>query len=106
MRVAIDIRRAGDYGFGTYIRNIVNQLGRMDQQTDYLLIGRRKHLEQFEPLPAISRSSTMPTIPGRCTPTCISLGFARTPRGHSPHALVLRTGGRADAACAHDSRSE
>src|SRR3954469_23967505 len=52
MRVAIDIRRAGDYGFGTYIRNIINQLGRMDHETDYFLIGERKHLEQFEPLPA------------------------------------------------------
>jgi glycosyltransferase involved in cell wall biosynthesis len=51
MRVAIDIRRAGDYGFGTYIRNIVNQLARFDRSTDYLLIGRRQHLAQFEPLP-------------------------------------------------------
>ena len=30
MRVAIDIRRAGDFGFGTYIRNIVNQFARTD----------------------------------------------------------------------------
>jgi glycosyltransferase involved in cell wall biosynthesis len=51
MRVAIDIRRAGDYGFGTYVRNIVNQLGRFDCTTNYLLIGKRQHLEQFEPLP-------------------------------------------------------
>jgi glycosyltransferase involved in cell wall biosynthesis len=51
MRVAIDIRRAGDYGFGTYIRNIVNHLGRCDRTTHYLLIGQRQHLDQFEPLP-------------------------------------------------------
>jgi glycosyltransferase involved in cell wall biosynthesis len=51
MRVAIDIRRAGDYGFGTYIRNIVNQLARLDRSTHYLLIGRQEHLEEFEPLP-------------------------------------------------------
>src|SRR5262245_30944332 len=51
MRVAIDIRRAGDYGFGTYIRNIVNQLARIDQTTRYLLIGQQQHLEQFQPLP-------------------------------------------------------
>jgi glycosyltransferase involved in cell wall biosynthesis len=51
MRVAIDIRRAGDYGFGTYIRNIVNQLARIDRSTRYLLIGKPQHLEQFEPLP-------------------------------------------------------
>jgi glycosyltransferase involved in cell wall biosynthesis len=51
MRVAIDIRRAGDYGFGTYIRNIVNQLARLDHSTNYLLIGQHQHLKQFEPLP-------------------------------------------------------
>jgi glycosyltransferase involved in cell wall biosynthesis len=51
MRVAIDIRRAGDYGYGTYIRNILNQLGRLDTATGYLLIGRREHLDRLEPLP-------------------------------------------------------
>ena len=51
MRVAIDIRRAGDYGFGTYIRNIVNQLAHLDRSTNYLLIGQRQHLEEFDPLP-------------------------------------------------------
>ncbi len=51
MRVAIDIRRAGDFGIGTYIRNIVNQLARLDGSTRYLLIGRRQHLEEFDPLP-------------------------------------------------------
>jgi glycosyltransferase involved in cell wall biosynthesis len=51
MRVAIDIRRAGDYGIGTYIRNIVNQLARLDRATQYLLIGQREHLKEFDPLP-------------------------------------------------------
>ena len=51
MRVAIDIRRAGDFGVGTYIRNIVNQLARLDGATHYLLIGQRQHLEEFDRLP-------------------------------------------------------
>lgn len=51
MRIAIDIRRAGDFGIGTYIRNIVNQLARLDRTTHYILIGRRQHLEEFDPLP-------------------------------------------------------
>jgi glycosyltransferase involved in cell wall biosynthesis len=51
MRVAIDIRRAGDFGVGTYIRNIVNQLAQQDRKTSYLLIGRPKHLEEFTALP-------------------------------------------------------
>jgi len=51
MRVAIDIRRAGDFGFGTYIRNIINQFARTDSQTEYLLIGQPSHIAQFDPLP-------------------------------------------------------
>ena len=51
MRVAIDIRRAGDFGFGTYIRNIINQFGRTDTETQYLLIGQEMHVAQFDPLP-------------------------------------------------------
>ncbi len=52
MRVAIDIRRAGDFGIGTYIRNIVNQLARQDASNHYLLIGQPRHLREFDPLPA------------------------------------------------------
>jgi glycosyltransferase involved in cell wall biosynthesis len=51
MRVAIDIRRAGDYGLGTYIRNVVNQLARIDNDSRYLLIGERRHVTEFDPLP-------------------------------------------------------
>jgi glycosyltransferase involved in cell wall biosynthesis len=64
MRVAIDIRRAGDYGFGTYIRNIVNQLARLDPSTHYLLIGRQRHLEEFEPLPGNFELLEYPHDPG------------------------------------------
>jgi glycosyltransferase involved in cell wall biosynthesis len=64
MRVAIDIRRAGDYGFGTYIRNIVNQLARLDRSTNYLLIGRRQHLAEFEPLPENFELLEYPHEPG------------------------------------------
>jgi glycosyltransferase involved in cell wall biosynthesis len=51
MRVAIDIRRAGDFGIGTYIRNIINQFARTGDGTEYLLIGQQSHLKEFDPLP-------------------------------------------------------
>jgi glycosyltransferase involved in cell wall biosynthesis len=51
MRVAIDIRRAGDFGLGTYTRNILCHLGRADRSTRYLLIGQRRHLELCGRLP-------------------------------------------------------
>jgi len=64
MRVAIDIRRAGDYGIGTYIRNIVNELGRLDRGTHYLLIGRPRHLEEFDVLPENFELLNYPADPG------------------------------------------
>ncbi len=64
MRVAIDIRRAGDFGFGTYIRNIVNQLARADGETLYLLIGQERHLRQFDALPKNFVLLEYPAEPG------------------------------------------
>jgi len=64
MRVAIDIRRAGDFGFGTYIRNIVNQFARSDSETEYVLIGQHTHLDQFDPLPENFQLLNYPAEPG------------------------------------------
>ncbi len=64
MRVAIDVRRAGDYGLGTYIRNIVNQLARMDKESRYLLIGERRHVAEFDPLPDNFELLEYPHQPG------------------------------------------
>lgn len=64
MRVAIDIRRAGDYGLGTYITNIVNQLARLDSDSQYLLIGQKRHLAEFDPLPRNFHLIPYPHDPG------------------------------------------
>lgn len=64
MRVAIDVRRTGDFGFGTYVRNIVNQLARTDEETEFLLIGQKHHLEQFDPLPGNFQVLEYPAEPG------------------------------------------
>lgn len=39
MKVAIDIRRVQDYGAGTYTRNLIHTLARLDHDTTYLLVG-------------------------------------------------------------------
>jgi glycosyltransferase involved in cell wall biosynthesis len=39
-RVAIDARKLRDFGIGTYIRNILVQLDRLDQQTEYVILCR------------------------------------------------------------------
>jgi glycosyltransferase involved in cell wall biosynthesis len=38
MRIAIDARKLRDFGIGTYIRNILSELTRLDQQNEYIVI--------------------------------------------------------------------
>ena len=38
MKIAIDVRKWGDYGIGTYVRNLVRHLAHVDDQTTYLLL--------------------------------------------------------------------
>jgi glycosyltransferase involved in cell wall biosynthesis len=56
VKVAIDIRRMGDFGVGTYIRNVVRTLGRVDLETQYFLIGPAHSRETIGPLPGNFRS--------------------------------------------------
>ena len=51
MRVAIDIRRMNEFGVGTYTRNIVRALGRLDRENKYFLIGSPDKVAEIEPLP-------------------------------------------------------
>ena len=44
MRVAIDTRKIHDFGIGTYIRNLLRQLARIDQNTEYILLCREADL--------------------------------------------------------------
>jgi glycosyltransferase involved in cell wall biosynthesis len=45
MRVAIDARKLHDFGIGTYIRNILRQLARLDPHTEYVLICQARDRE-------------------------------------------------------------
>jgi glycosyltransferase involved in cell wall biosynthesis len=38
MRVAIDARKVHDFGIGTYTRNLLRHLARMDRETEYVLL--------------------------------------------------------------------
>ncbi len=40
MRIAIDARKLHDFGIGTYIRNILVGLARLDRQTEYIVLCR------------------------------------------------------------------
>ena len=106
MRVAIDIRRAGDYGLGTYIRNIVNQLARIDDNSRYLLIGERRHLAEFDSLPDNFELLNMPTNLARLARIYTCLAVAQAPSGHSAHAVVSCAGNRSFAPVDYRARLE
>ncbi len=38
MRIVLDARKLHDFGIGTYIRNLVNELGRLDHEDEYVLL--------------------------------------------------------------------
>jgi glycosyltransferase involved in cell wall biosynthesis len=40
LRIAIDARKLRDYGIGTYVRNLLRQLSRVDQTTEYVVLCR------------------------------------------------------------------
>ena len=51
MKVAIDIRRMTEFGIGTYIRNVVRTLARLDRESQYFLIGLPAKVDECRPLP-------------------------------------------------------
>ena len=52
MKVAIDIRRMTEFGIGTYIRNVVRTLARLDRDSKYFLVGETSKVAECGPLPA------------------------------------------------------
>jgi glycosyltransferase involved in cell wall biosynthesis len=51
VQIAIDVRRMTEFGVGTYIRNVVRTLGRLDRENKYLLIGPSAKVEEIGSLP-------------------------------------------------------
>jgi glycosyltransferase involved in cell wall biosynthesis len=41
VRIAIDARKLRDYGIGTYVRNLLRHLARLDRTTDYVIVCHR-----------------------------------------------------------------
>jgi glycosyltransferase involved in cell wall biosynthesis len=60
MRIAIDVRHARDYGIGTYIRNVVQSLSRIDAENRYILAGRKEDLREFGELPPNFKRAVFP----------------------------------------------
>ena len=60
MKIAIDIRRMTEFGVGTYIRNVVRTLGKLDRETKYILIGPPEKVTEIGPLPANFHAVPLP----------------------------------------------
>jgi len=66
VKIGIDIRRMTEFGVGTYIRNVVRTLGRLDHESEYLLIGSSAKVEEigvlppnFRPVPLLAQERTI-----------------------------------------------
>jgi len=51
VKIAIDIRRMTEFGVGTYIRNVVRTLARLDRDSTYFLVGSPARMAECGPLP-------------------------------------------------------
>jgi glycosyltransferase involved in cell wall biosynthesis len=51
VKIGIDIRRMTEFGVGTYIRNVVRTLCRLDQENQYFLIGPPAKVQEIGALP-------------------------------------------------------
>jgi len=60
LRVGIDIRRLGEFGVGTYTRNLLRALGRVGAEEEYVLIGRSGQFEELGELPPNFQSEIYP----------------------------------------------
>lgn len=63
MRVAIDIRAVSDFGVGTYIRNVVRELGKLDRTNEYVLVGEAERIFDVRRLPSNISTVTLSVPP-------------------------------------------
>ena len=68
VRIGIDARKLHDFGIGTYIRNLLRQLARMDRQTEFVLLCRPEDRatlaalgENFRPWPKRPATTRSPS---------------------------------------------
>ncbi len=63
LRIVIDGRHIKDFGVGTYIRNLIRALGRVDRENHYIVAMRPGDVHEFDGLP--SNFETAPYIAAR-----------------------------------------
>jgi glycosyltransferase involved in cell wall biosynthesis len=91
MRIAIDARKLHDFGIGTYIRNILLGLARLDQQTEYIVLCRPPDAELANDLGANFRAvpeTARPYSLAEQIAIPVSLVRERAHLLHEPHYVL------------------
>jgi glycosyltransferase involved in cell wall biosynthesis len=91
VRVGIDARKLHDFGIGTYIRNLLRQLARLDRQTEYVVLSRPSDLgaltllgENFRPVAETSVNYSL----GEQIRIPLALRRERVTLFHAPHYVL------------------
>ena len=67
VRIGIDVRKLHDFGIGTYIRNLLKQLARLDRETEFMVANDAIEVA-LRPIPSanvfIPYQATIPTLAG------------------------------------------
>ena len=105
MRIGIDARKLHDFGIGTYIRNLLRQLARLDRENEYVVLCRpddREGLatlgENFRAVPETSGNYTLEEqirIP-------LALWRERVTLFHAPHYVLPPLVGTRSVVTIHD----
>ena len=91
MRIAIDARKLHDFGIGTYIRNVLEGLARIDQQTEYVVLCRPEDVDMASELGANFRAIAETARPysfGEQIWIPVSLARERAHLVHEPHYVL------------------
>ena len=91
MRIAIDARKLHDFGIGTYIRNVLRGLARLDQENEYVVLCRGRDAGGINDLGANFRAvieSARPYSFGEQIWIPLSLVRERVHLLHEPHYVL------------------
>jgi glycosyltransferase involved in cell wall biosynthesis len=105
VRIGIDARKLHDFGIGTYIRNLLRELARLDRQTEFVVLCRPEDREALVPLGdnfrAVSDSSPNYSITEQVT-IPLALRRERVTLFHAPHYVLPPLVGCRSVVTIHD----
>jgi glycosyltransferase involved in cell wall biosynthesis len=93
VRIGIDARKLHDFGIGTYIRNILRHLARLDRETEFVLLCRPEDREALDRLGENFRAVAEPAGPYSVTEQVripLALRREQVTLFHAPHYVLPR----------------